>query len=86
MRLKQLTIYHENRYSTNPQGSNYEGEVEFFNDKGMALKVKLQEHHLNGIFELCAGALSQAASEACQSIIAETLPALTQPTQSVDKE
>lgn len=72
MKLRKLEIRHKEYYSDNPKSDVLEGTVEFFNDKGQALQIKLEQRHMEGILSLCASALNSAAKEACEAIRVQT--------------
>ena len=76
MQLKRLQITHKEYYTDKPQRNEYDGKVEFFNQKGDALTIILTTDQLAGIVEICSGAIVTAAKEAAQSIVASLTPAL----------
>ena len=76
MKLKVLHIQHKQYYSEKPTEDKYDAKVEFFNEKGEALTIRLREDQLLGIVELCSAGLVKAAQEASQSIIASLNPVL----------
>jgi len=69
MKLRELTIKHQQYYADKPTTDKYNGKITFFNEKGEAMTIMLREDQLLGIVELCALSIKQATNEAAQSII-----------------
>lgn len=76
MKLRDLTIRHDESWRDNPVGDKYNGTVQFFNEKGESLTIKLRDDQLAGIVELCSEAIVKAAQDAAASIVASLNPTL----------
>ena len=79
MILKNLQIQHKDYWRAEPQQHDYQGKIEFFNQKGEALTIILTEEQLHEVVDICTSAIVKAAQAAADSIKGSFMPMIEAP-------